>query len=120
MYVAPGAISPESHTPLVLVCVTESLLVTATDWPAFTVTDFGENAKLAMLKPPAPAGLLAAGADGEVGAGWAAGAPPEALAGTAPGCTTILRGAFPTGTVAFTERSERPTTVTSLEFSLVT
>src|ERR1051326_2067623 len=36
------------------------------------------------------------------------------------GCTTIFRGALPTGIVAFTERSDRSTTLRSLEFSLVT
>src|SRR5258708_31936910 len=95
--------SPESQAPvaLVLVWATGSLLVKVIAWPALTVIVAGAKANLAMLR-------LAA-------AGWPAGA--FALA---PGCTTILRGAVPTGTVAVTLASARSTTDTSFEFSLVT
>src|SRR5258708_6887103 len=95
----PVGISPESQAPVVLVAVwvTESLLVNVTAWPAFTVIVGGEKANLSTVTP-APATAAAAGA----------------------GCTTIFRGALPTGTVAFTVRSARSTTDTSLEFSLVT
>src|SRR5690349_7802366 len=43
-----------------------------------------------------------------------------AAVGEVEGCTTILRGAFPTGSVALTVRDARSTTETSFEFSFVT
>jgi hypothetical protein len=121
--VRPGAISPESHAPvaLVLVCAIGSLLVNVIAWPGLTVIVAGANANLLMLTlaasaavAPAAAGAGADGAGAEPcgaagvvapPAGWPAG--PLALV---HGCTTILRGALPTGTVATPRRGiERPT-----------
>src|ERR1700730_6496715 len=99
---APGAISPESQAPsvLVLVCATGSLLVNVIAWPGLTVIVVGANANLPMLTLAAPAAGTLAAAD----TGW----------------TTIFRGALPTGTGAVTLCSARSTTDTSFEFSLVT
>jgi hypothetical protein len=118
--VRPGAISPESHAAvaLVLVCAIGSLLVNVIAWPGLTVIVAGANANLLMLmltRRASAAGATAAagagaepcGAAGVVAppAGWPAG--PLALV---HGCTTILRGALPTGTVATPRRgTERPT-----------
>ena len=56
-----------------------------------------------------------------VGCACAAGAPPfDAMAGTVPVCTTILRGALPTGMVSVTVLLVRSTIETLLETSLVT
>ena len=115
MKVRPGAISPESHAAvaLVLVCAIGSLLVNVIAWPDLIVIVAGANANLLMLTlAAAGAGADGAGAEpcaaaGVVAppAGWPAG--PLALV---HGCTTILRGALPTGTVVTPRRGiERPT-----------
>src|SRR5262245_11771886 len=99
--------SPLSHVALVTVCTTASLLVHVTGCPTVALVDDGAKANLAIdTLAAAGAGALVA-PDCDVPA---VGSPRGA-----PGWTTILRGALPTGTVARTERDARSTIDTSLD-----
>ena len=99
-------------------------MVHVTGWPAATVMLAGEKANLLIETAAAAADAGAAAAVGagalSSGRGWAAAGWARLGCAAGPGCSTILRGALPTGMVSATRPAVTSTSETSFEFSLLT